>query len=129
MGQFVSVNLLLITNAAMMLAWANVLMRLFAADWVAIYDDKQTACASHVGKSVTIALCVSFLELVNALFGVTKSKPHQVFLFSVVRLVVEIVVTPNLEKNCSAWQHIMTVVCWSVGDSVRFGCFFFDMIL
>jgi Protein tyrosine phosphatase-like protein, PTPLA len=118
---------LVISNATMMIAWTTVLITLVAANWDDILDEQQTVCDNQLGRNVRWALLVSFLELVNAVLGITKSKPQQVLLFSMIRLLVETIVAPNM--SCSSWQHIATVVFWSVGDSIRFACFFVDNLV
>jgi hypothetical protein len=60
------------------------------------------------------------LEFINAVFGFTRSKPWQVFLFASVRMGVELWVAPLV--GCSHFTHLLTVTCWAVGDSIRFGC-------
>jgi hypothetical protein len=117
---------ILLTNAAMMLAWGRVLGVLCFNDMSTIIDPKLADCSEKVTSSVTVALGVSFLELFNAVIGVTRSKPQQVLLFSVIRMGVELIVTPAMNGTCSAWQHILTVACWSLGDTVRFSCFLLD---
>lgn len=105
---------LVISNAIMMLCWIAVV--------VALSGD----CDEDLTPRLRIALCVSFLELFNAVTNCTRSKPAQVLLFAVIRLGVELIVTPAV--SCASWPHMFTVACWSIGDTVRFGCFLLDHI-
>lgn len=111
---------LILSNAVMMLGWANVLFftPIFRTD---------TGCDLSLTPRVRLALGLSLLELVNAVTKCTRSKPHHVLLFAVIRLGVEVLVTPAV--GCVSWQHLATVLCWSVGDTVRFGCFCCDHIM
>jgi hypothetical protein len=84
-------------------------------------------CEERLTPALSLALYLSFLELFNALVGVTKSKPHQVLLFSIVRFGVEMLAAPLLP--CGSWQHLLTVFCWSSGDTVRFFCFAWDNLV
>lgn len=113
---------LLLSNAIMCLGWARVLaVFLFGS-----VTQDEDSCSEQLPSAVSMALYLSFLELFNALVGFTRSKPHQVLLFAVVRFGVELLVAPMLP--CTSWQHILTTVSWSLGDTVRFGCFAADTI-
>jgi len=115
------------TNAAMALAWLRVVVVLSTAAMMTnggtlLLED---ACHTVVVPAVRLALAVSFLELINALLGVTRSKPAHMLLFSTVRLGVEVLVAPRL-ASCAAWPHLLTVACWGTGDTIRFLCFLVD---
>ena len=121
------------TNGIMALAWGRVVWILayhyyYDGMWTNHNNSNSTWCTIEVIPAVRIALMVSFLELFNAVTGVTRSPPAQVLLFAVVRFGVEIIVAPQLE-SCQAWPHILTVTCWSVGDAIRFGCFWLDSVM
>jgi Protein tyrosine phosphatase-like protein, PTPLA len=120
---------LIVTNALMMLAWASVLVFLIGSKSTTLLNYNQDVCDASISSCIKLALYISFLELFNSIIGVTKSKPQQVLLFSIIRFGVETIVTPQLKFGCSSWQHIFTVICWSFGDTIRFGCFLFDIIL
>jgi Protein tyrosine phosphatase-like protein, PTPLA len=115
------------SNAVMMLGWVRVLMRVAALLQQTASPSEETVCQGLLGDATQHALFLSFLELFNAVTGVTRSKPAQVLLFSVIRLGVEILVTPVI--SCASWQHVFTIACWSLGDSVRFACFLLDSLL
>ena len=117
---------LVATNAAMMLGWARVLLAL-AIRIEALLEDRML-CNDYLGTKTRLALILSFLELLNALAGFTRSKPPQVLLFALVRAGVEVLVTPQLHSQCSSWTHIATVAFWSMGDTIRFGCFMSDTV-
>jgi hypothetical protein len=120
---------LVLTNAIMMVSWIRVLRvtTAFCLQPVllgGVEEETQIGNCDTWREAVRFALLASFLELLNSLIGVTRSKPAQVLLFSVIRFGVEMVIAPVL-ASCFAWQHVMTVTCWSV-DSVRFFCFLWD---
>jgi hypothetical protein len=83
-------------------------------------------CNERLSPAVLWALGISLVELITSAFGVTRSRPMQVLLFASVRSGTELLVTPLI--TCRAWQHLFTVLCWSTGEVVRFGCFAFDGI-
>jgi hypothetical protein len=124
---------LLLTNATMMIAWARVLRVLYRnSDSIMSSSLDGTSSDSDVCLGVLtdytkLALIISFFEVTNAAMGFTKSKPHFVLLFAVIRAGVELLVAPLLPCNC--WQHMLTVFCWSLGDTVRFGCFVLDHLV
>jgi hypothetical protein len=68
------------------------------------------------------------MELFNSITGMTRSKPAQVFLFAIIRYGVELLVGSSINTCPTAWSHVVTVTCWSLGDSIRFGCFFLDSV-
>jgi Protein tyrosine phosphatase-like protein, PTPLA len=107
----------------MMFCWLQVFYILVHPQRVLCND----ADTNNNNNRIKIALYVSFLELFNSLIGITQSKPQQVLLFSIIRYGVESIVSPYI--GCSSWQHILTVACWSIGDTIRFGCFLFDTLL
>jgi Protein tyrosine phosphatase-like protein, PTPLA len=118
---------LLVTNFSMMMAWARVL-RILYRKFEAVQDPDQNVCIEQMAPDLYIALYASFLEVFNAVMGMTGSKPVHVMLFSSIRFGVEMVVAPML-PSCSAWQHLLTVACWSFGDTIRFGCFVLDVMV
>jgi hypothetical protein len=59
----------------------------------------------------------------------TKSSPVQVLLFCMVRASVELLVAPLMLPICNNWQHVATLVCWSLGDTIRFWCFTLDVLV
>jgi hypothetical protein len=75
-----------------------------------------------------MATVIGFLELFNAMLGATRSNPLQVLLFCTVRAGVEHLVASML-ASCSEWQHLLTVFMWSLGDTIRFGCFLLDVLV
>lgn len=109
---------LILSNATMMMGWANVLV---------VLSLHNGDCEQVLTPRIRLALLLSFLELFNAIVGCTRSKPHHVLLFSLIRFGVENLVAPLL--SCDAWQHVLTVASWSAGDTVRFGCFFLDHLV
>jgi len=117
---------LLLTNSTMMIGWARVL-RILYRKFALIQDPTQPVCLQELTPDLILALMLSFLEFFNAMVGVTRSKPQQVLLFSMIRAGVELLAAPML--NCSAWQHLLTVTCWSLGDTIRFGCFVLDNLV
>jgi hypothetical protein len=117
---------LLVSNAAMMIGWAKVLKLLFR-NWRSVHDPLSPVGLDLLTPAVVQALSISFLEVFNSLVGVTRSKPLQVLLFAVVRFGVQVIVAPLLP--CTAWQHLLTVFCWSLGDTIRFACFVLDNLV
>ena len=130
---------MMVSNGIMAFAWSRVVWILL---WHYYYDhyvewsstsrqDHAAAttstwgCSTAVIPAVRIALTISFLELVNAVTGITRSPPAPVLLFAVVRFGVEWIVAPQLE-SCDALLHLLTVTCWSIGDAIRFSCFGID---
>ncbi|GKY93147.1 hypothetical protein MPSEU_000282700 [Mayamaea pseudoterrestris] len=61
--------------------------------------------------------------------GFTRSSPLAVLVFCVVRATVELIVAPMLTPSCNSDAHLWTAVCWSLGDAIRFFCFFVDAIV
>jgi hypothetical protein len=122
---------LLMTNATMMIAWARTLR--------VIYRNSDTLLASSVDGTASdacqgiltdytkLALVISFFEVTNAGMGFTRSKAHFTLLFAVIRIGVELLVAPLIP--CNSWQHLLTVFCWSLGDTFRFGCFVLDQLV
>lgn len=129
------------TNAGMMLSWMRVLVVLcmfYGNNLPSLLrldnsvDGRNgfahTLCNDQFVPVVHSALLISFLELFNSITGMTRSKPAQVLLFAIIRFGVEHIVGPAINTCPTAWSHVVTVVCWSLGDSIRFGCFFLDSI-
>ena len=109
-------------NAAIHIAWLRVLWT-FTSEPI---GDEAT-CNSLVRPRTITALAISSIELLNSLLGLTKSKPHQVLLFSSVRTGVEMLLGPLLP--CNSPQHLWTVGCWALDGLFRFGCFGLDALL
>jgi hypothetical protein len=121
--------LLTLSNFIVAYLWSRVLVvsiiwRRFSGP---SYQLSSHHCETVVRPRVNTALWVSCIELVQALGGLTSSNPNQVFLFASVRLFVELYLSNLVE--CNAWQHEMTIACWSVGEVIRFSCFAMDSIL
>ena len=120
---------LLVTNATMLLVWVRVLLSIiFFYQQTQTPSTDSTFCDFTLTPRVRTAVLVSFLELINATIGLTRSKPIQILLFSSVRAIVELIIAPDL-PSCNAWQRVLTVLCWSVGDTIRFSCFLVDVVL
>ena len=117
---------MLLTNISMLFGWARVL-KLFYHKWDLLQDPTSPVCVNQLNNDVSLALAISFLELFNASIGLTRSKPHQVLLFSMVRFGVQILAAPLLP--CTDWRHLLTIFCWSLGDSIRFFCFVLDIMV
>jgi hypothetical protein len=126
---------LIASNCAVMVGWVRVLVYVL---WTttAAKDDRSSlhhSCEDDLTRALHTALLLSFVEVLNALVGVTRSKPLQVLLFAMVRFGVEQWVAPLLQSSsphCAAsWRHLLTVACWSLGDSIRFGCLAMDNIV
>lgn len=115
---------LFVGNAAINIMWFRVYIIYFQNGLVDIHPD---LCTNTLQPRIKYALAVSLIELFNSLVGLTKSKPHQVLLFSSVRTGVEFIAAPYLE--CNSIQHLFTVLCWSLDGIVRFGCFGLDALL
>ena len=125
------------TNACMMLSWMRVLVFLcsfYGNNLQSLLHPSdaanlaRTLCNDQFVPMVHLALLVSFIELFNSITGMTRSKPAQVLLFAIVRFGVEHIVGSSISTCPSALSHVVTVLCWSLGDSIRFGCFFLDSV-
>mmetsp|Transcript_6302 Transcript_6302/g.9154 ORF Transcript_6302/g.9154 Transcript_6302/m.9154 type:complete len:227 (+) Transcript_6302:123-803(+) len=128
----ISKTILVLGNIAMALGWFHVLLVYINYGWNGIssndpLESSLEVCEETLRPRIMMALGLSTIELFTSLVGLTRSKPHQVLLFSSVRTGVEILAAPLLP--CNAWQHLWTVLCWSVGDTVRFSCFAIDALL
>lgn len=112
---------LIACNFATSLAWANVLFTLIthASQLLVVEDESDEECNGTLGFATNVALVVSFLEVFNCLTGFTRSPLPAVLLFSCTRMGVEKLVAPMIP--CQSWQHLLTVACWSMGDTIRFG--------
>jgi hypothetical protein len=123
---------LLMTNATMMIAWARTL-RVLYRNWDTLVSSSSLdgttsdVCLGILADYTKLALVVSFFEVTNAGMGFTRSKAHFVLLFAIIRIGVELLVAPLLP--CNGWQHMLTVFCWSLGDTVRFACFVLDHLV
>ena len=111
--------ILFLSNAAMQMAWINVLFILLKGLFTNGGFTSET-CEGELRPSLQTALLLAGIELLNSVLQLTKSKPHQVLLFSSVRFGVEYLTTPLLP--CSR-AHLWTVAIWALGDVVRCGCF------
>ena len=111
--------ILFLSNASMQLAWAKVLLIIIQG---CFNNDGFTAdfCEGQLRSSLQTALLLAGIEFLNSLLKFTKSKPHQVLLFSSVRFGVEYWTAPLLP--CSK-AHLWTVTIWALGDVIRCGCF------
>jgi len=110
------------SNATMMSAWACVLL-LMITKYQEIED--RSTCGEVLTLPLQIALIASFIEVLNAAMGVTKANPQIRLLFAVVPLGVELKVAPMLD-SCASWQHLFTVGCWSLENTIRFLCFLYE---
>jgi Protein tyrosine phosphatase-like protein, PTPLA len=127
------------TNACMMFGWMRVLiflllhyynnLKVLIPSNATSFNALPPLCNDQFVPLVHIALIASFLEVFNSMTGMTRSKPAQVLLFAIIRFGVEHLVGPNLNTCPTAWSHTLTVMCWSLGDTIRFGCFFADSIV
>lgn len=143
---------LVVSNAIMMLGWLRVwcwvVWLVFfsqtpedaASTWAPLLQQRYyfSSQKNNIQSALQTALALSFLEVGNALLGVTRSNPAHVLLFAVIRWAVQAYIAPLLLLSplyneqqqsfhyCMAWQHVFTVACWSLGDSIRFACFFVD---
>lgn len=118
------------SNATMMISWARVLRTFYRHHDELLWGDPElsTLCEATLVPDLRLALVVSFLEFFNSMVGLTKSNPKSVLLFAVVRAGVEMLAAPML-PSCRQWQHLYTTFIWSLGDTVRFGCFVLDIMV
>lgn len=126
--------LLILGNVAMTVMWLRVLLvyKVLITEgkrgWYALTDPyTPDFCESELRRRVIGALVFSTIEIINSVTGLTRSKPLFVVIFVVVRAAVEYFAMSLLP--CGAWQHLYTVLCWSLGEVVRFGCFALDSIM
>jgi hypothetical protein len=124
---------MLLSNAAMTIGWIRVLL-LVGNNFRRLQDPNDDFCETRLEPVTKQALAISFLELLNALAGVTRSKPHMVLLFTGARTSVEWFIVPLVilqaaTSSCSNPYHLFTVACWALGDSIRFGCFTLDTLM
>lgn len=113
---------LLIGNTAVFIMWFRV-FSVFVSN--SFLDMDENVCNAVLRPRIIQALIVSGIELLNAILGLTRSKPHQVLLFASVRTGVEMLAAPQLP--CNAMPHLITTLCWSL-DSIRFACFGLDAL-
>jgi len=109
---------LVLTNFVVMIKWARAF---FIVCLLLRHGVNSARLQTYLSASVMSALSLSFLELFNAMIGLTRSNTSQVLLFSGVRMGVWALVAPKIPPD--SWQTLMTVACWSFGDTIRFGCF------
>mmetsp|Transcript_17014 Transcript_17014/g.39264 ORF Transcript_17014/g.39264 Transcript_17014/m.39264 type:complete len:284 (+) Transcript_17014:79-930(+) len=131
---------LLFSNVTLMVAWARVLRVIYRAGifgriTTAVFEQQQlfptltnATCSRDVTPALNLALALSFMEVFNAAAGLTRSKVPLVMLFCSVRAVTEAVVAPRL-AHCGASSHTFTVTVWSLGETIRFGCFVLDLLV
>jgi hypothetical protein len=123
---------LIVTNFFIALAWFRVLWTIvtnfstITSKTVNEYSrdvsvDVDPVCRETLGSATNWALWISMMEVLNCIVGLTSSPLPAVFLFSCTRMGVEKLVAPLLP--CSCWQHWITVLSWSLGDTIRFGTF------
>mmetsp|Transcript_10075 Transcript_10075/g.18882 ORF Transcript_10075/g.18882 Transcript_10075/m.18882 type:complete len:208 (+) Transcript_10075:194-817(+) len=113
---------LFIGNSTIAVAWICVI-------WTYLkkrVTDEHT-CSNFLRPKTVLALLVSGIEILNSILGLTKSKPHQVILFSVTRAAVELLLAPLIP--CNAPEHLWTVGCWALDGPFRFGCFGIDSFM
>jgi Protein tyrosine phosphatase-like protein, PTPLA len=91
-------------------------------------ENNHLFCDDTLRPALAMALTLSFIEVVNALVGVTRSKPHLTLFFSLVRTGVSYWIAPLL-PHCGVWQTVMTITAWSFGDTIRFACFCLDSLV
>lgn len=113
--------LLFIGNTAIAIAWLRVIFTFMTQSIT-----EENTCQS-VRRQTLFALSISAIELLNSVLGLTKSKPHQVLLFSATRAGVELFLAPLMP--CNALEHLWTVGCWALDGPFRFGCFAVDSFL
>jgi hypothetical protein len=118
---------MIVSNWTMMYSWAKCL-RTFYRHWKDLQNVLSPLCLGTLMPDARMATVVGFLELFNAMMGNTRSNPRQVLLFCIIRAGVEHLVAPVL-ASCSQWQHLLTVFMWSLGDTIRFGCFLLDALV
>ena len=127
MSQALSTAWLASSNLIVSVAWARVFF-LIISHRDALYDgNNNDICQDVLIPATHTALYLSFVELLNSLIGLTRSKPIQVLTFNAVRMGVALWIAPKLPCHC--WQTLITITCWSFGDTVRFGCFGIDTLL
>lgn len=118
---------LAVSNLVVMGGWLQVFIVMVMNRAQLMQEDSPPICEESLLPATKAALLLSFMELFNCILGFTRSKPAQVGLFSTVRFGVIMLAAPLLP--CNAWQTLLTIACWSLGDTVRFGCFGLDSIL
>jgi hypothetical protein len=112
---------LVTSNATMGIMWARVLY-IFLSKGHTLIDEEM--CSQLLNPALMFALKVSYLELATSLLGLTRSNYGQVMMFATVRAGVQKWIAPLM--GCGSGEHLLTALCWSVGDVVRFGCFAID---
>jgi hypothetical protein len=112
---------LVASNATMMMMWARVLY-IFLSNGKTLVDEE--TCSQLLNPALMLALKVSYLELATSLLGLTRSNYRQVMMFATVRAGVHKLIAPL--TGCGSTEHLVTALCWSAGDVVRFGCFAID---
>lgn len=126
MTQSLSTFWLVFSNFAVSLAWARVVSLLLIHEATLLHEEF-SVCSNVLVPALHSALAVSFVEVFNAAVGLTRSNPSQVLTFNAVRIGVTFLVAPKLPCNC--WQALMTIACWSFGDTIRFACFGVDQLV
>ena len=111
-ASWLNVFILIVTYLSQQLTGAN------ANDTAGTGAEMDSFCDLQIRPAVFTALMISFVEVVNSLLGLTKSPLPAVLLFSCTRFGVEQFIGPKIP--CTCWQHLLTVACWSLGDTIRF---------
>jgi hypothetical protein len=101
--------------------WARVLYILLSHGETLLDDE---TCTELLNPALMLALKVSYVELATSLLGLTRSKYEQVMMFATVRAGVQKWIAPLI--SCGSPEHLVTALCWSAGDVIRFGCFAMD---
>merc|ERR1711862_182687 len=83
-------------------------------------DSLYETCIQTLHQRIQVSLILSFIELLTCIAKLTKSKPQMVFLFLSVRCIIQNYIAPTF--YCT-FNHLFTCFIWSIGDTIRFGCF------
>uniref|UniRef100_A0A7S1GM26 very-long-chain (3R)-3-hydroxyacyl-CoA dehydratase n=1 Tax=Cyclophora tenuis TaxID=216820 RepID=A0A7S1GM26_CYCTE len=113
-----------IFNVAMALMFGKILLVFREEGWEKLTDNE--VCDEVLRPRVLRTLGLSFVEVMNASIGMTRSNPGSILLFFAARLGIERFVTPAI--TCGAWQHLVTVLFWASGETIRFTCFILSAI-
>eukprot|EP00934_Nitzschia_sp_Nitz4_P005236 Nitzschia sp. Nitz4//scaffold4_size323378//5457//6077//NITZ4_000603-RA/size323378-processed-gene-0.317-mRNA-1//-1//CDS//3329553228//5226//frame0 len=115
---------LTLSNFLTSAAWSRVAFVVLSSGFAKLSEEDSTVCSETLQNAVRTALVISFVEVFNCVVGFTRSPLAAVLLFSSVRAGVEFLLAPLIP--CGSWQHLLTVLMWGLGDTIRFGCFAFD---
>lgn len=93
-------------------------------------------CIDYMTPILRRVLLLNYWEVLNSVLGYTKSNPIYVFIFVTARVCIEYYITPLLQASssnggggCIQYCHLYTVLCWSLGDTIRCGCFFLTTLV